>query len=173
MLWRRLKKLIKKTKARNLCQGMLTLFLKGDQYGRPPRTNWLWLGCFEIEKKIPSLPWFGWFLTTRDEEVSSPFRIKVSVPYLGRQLFIHPHRVLQPPNKSNLVQPVWREALVIQSRRTRHDREPGRVRRFDDRVQVPNEVLVLEELVVVAVVVDVESRQLSFARNTWKCKFAI
>ena len=74
--------------------------------------------------------------------------------------------MLQPPYKSNLVQPVWSEALVIQGRRTCDDREPGRVRRFDDRVQVPNEVLVLEELVVVAVVVDVESRQLSFARNT-------
>ena len=74
MLRRRLKKLIKKTKARNLCQGILTIILKGEVSVR--QTSLSLLVRIRL-KKNASFSWFSWFLTSRYEEVSrtntSPF----------------------------------------------------------------------------------------------------
>ena len=54
------------------------------QYSWPPHLYWLGLGCFENEKKIISVSWNSWFLTSKYKEVSRcdtlPFRIMLSVP---------------------------------------------------------------------------------------------
>ena len=84
-------------------QGKLTLIMKGEvsvtltSSSLLVRTRLFWKW-----KKIPSLSWSSWLLTSQDKEVSctdtSPFRTKVSVPCPRCSSMVDCHqRVLQTP----------------------------------------------------------------------------